>query len=147
MLEILQTANAFIGRVNTQSPRTAATRQVSRCSLHVMTQYIHPVTNALGRDDWVTVRTHWVVKNSRIGRTQSRIPMQPSAERTVSVPSHGQTGRGVHHDAAQCRMHCVGTSSSRRDWVARDKCGTVQHRDTRQVRMRWVMIIPRSPRL
>ena len=29
--------------------------QSSRCSTHVMTQYIH---------DWVTVRTHWVVMNA-----------------------------------------------------------------------------------
>ena len=55
------------------------------------------------------------------------IPMQPSAERTVSVPSHGQTGRGVHHDAAQCRMHCVGIPTQFVwYWVARDKCGTVR---------------------
>ena len=38
----------------TQSPRTAATRQVSRPSAFVMTQYIHTVTCRRHRDDWVT---------------------------------------------------------------------------------------------
>ena len=40
----------------------------------------------------------------------------------------------------QCVQHWAAS-------VSATGCGTVQHRDARQVRMRWVMIIPRSPRL
>ncbi len=46
------------------------------------------------------------------------IPMQPSAERTVSVCASQRGVRTSLCDAAQCRMHCVG--------IARDKCGTVR---------------------